>query len=386
MRISYTNYSNKIFISVFVFSLLTLALSSCDLPKKKATGSEDEIYVVADTTEYELLETALAETFSKVIYTPQAEKLFKLNPKTFEKIDFVQEKKNVVIVAPLDSDSRVSKYIKSVLDSTVEAKVRNDSTFVITKYDLWAQGQLVMFLTAPTLDQLRENIMNNQEDLLYYFQNISTQRLKKNLYSNFYEQKAMEGRFLDKYGWIIYAKEGYKLAVDSPEKNFVWIRKGVNTTVERWIFVHWIENASPEFLNRDSIIAERNRMTKEFYRTTDNRNYVRVVKREAENYQTHSEVNFQDRYAIMTQGLWEMNDHSMGGPFINYTFYDEKTQRVFMLDASLFAPKYSKRKFLKEIEVILRSFKMERELSEDRKEELLEAYQQSKSAEKSQQN
>jgi hypothetical protein len=228
--------------------------------------------------------------------------------------------------------------------------------------------------------------MNNQEDLLYYFQNISTQRLKKNLYSNFYEQKAMEGRFLDKYGWIIYAKEGYKLAVDSPEKNFVWIRKGVNTTVERWIFVHWIENASPEFLNRDSIIAERNRMTKEFYRTTDNRNYVRVVKREAENYQTHSEVNFQDRYAIMTQGLWEMNDHSMGGPFINYTFYDEKTQRVFMLDASLFAPKYSKRKFLKEIEVILRSFKMERELSEDRKEELLEAYQQSKSAEKSQQN
>lgn len=380
MRRHYTNYSNSIFIP-FIILILLIVLSSCDMPKKKATGNEDEIYVVADTTEYEQLKTALSETFSKVIYTPQAEKLFKLNPKQFNSISFVKEKKNVVIVAPLDSDSKVSEYIKNVLDSTVQEKVRNDSTFVITKYDFWAQGQLVMFLTAPTLDQLREHIFNNQDDLLYYFQNTSTKRLKKNLYSNYYEQKAMEGRLLDKYGWIIYIKEGYDLAIDSPEKNFVWIRRGVNTSVERWIFVHWIENASPEFLNKDSIIAERNRLTKEFYRTTDNRNYVRVVKGQAE-YQTHSEVNFLDRYAIMTQGLWEMNDHSMGGPFINYTFYEEESQRIYMLDASLFAPKYSKRKFLKQVDGILQSFKTERELSRERKEELLETYQTSKTTAK----
>ena len=62
----------------------------------------------------------------------------------------------------------------------------------------------------------------------------------------------------------------------------------------------------------------------------------------------------------------------MGGPFINYTFYDEKSKRLYMLDGSIFAPKYYKRNLIQQIDVILQSFLTKDELSKDRIEDLID--------------
>jgi hypothetical protein len=104
----------------------------------------------------------------------------------------------------------------------------------------------------------------------------------------------------------------------------VWLRRSPGSDMERWMFIHWIENASPEYLNEDSIKAVRNRVTEKFYRTSDDTAYVRI----AEDYYMTSEVNFKNRYALFTQGLWELNIKGMGGPFISYTFFDEKHQET----------------------------------------------------------
>jgi hypothetical protein len=74
----------------------------------------------------------------------------------------------------------------------------------------------------------------------------------------------------------------------------------------------------------------------------------------------------------MTQGLWRFNDNSGGGPFINYTFYDEDTKRIYMLDASIFAPKYLKKSIIQQVDVLLHSFKTEKEISPEHKKEILE--------------
>ena len=63
----------------------------------------------------------------------------------------------------------------------------------------------------------------------------------------------------------------------------------------------------------------------------------------------------------------------MGGPFVNYVFYDEDTQRLYMLDGSVYAPKYYKRNLIQQMDVTLQSFRTEKELTQERKEELLEA-------------
>ncbi len=353
---------------LFTLTAISITLlSSCNV-KKEAVGREDVIYVVADSSEYYDLETELLTVFGKVIYTPQAENLFNFKRISVAKLGKYQRKKNILIVAPLNSGSFTSRYINSILDSSVKSMVEADSEFVFNKHNLWAKNQLVMILTSPSLKKLRANILKNSENLLYQFQNISNTRLYSKLYNAKYEKRKIEAEFLKKYGWIIYVQADFVPALDKPEDNFVWLRRSPNSNMERWIFVHWIDNASPSFLKPDSIYAERNRITKKYYGTSDNKAYVQI----ADSYLNSKEVNFEGKYAILTQGLWRTSDHQMGGPFVNYTFYDAATKRIYMLDGSIFAPKYYKKQLIQQVDVTLHSFKTKAEMSKDRVQNLLD--------------
>jgi len=354
-------------ISYFIFCLFII-LQGCDPSTKPARGLEDEIYVVADSAEFAELSTALQTTFEKIIYTPQPEKLFTLIRVPVNEIEKHKNKKNLIIAAPLNSESNTAKYIRAVTDSAALKQILENNNFMIRRYDLWAKDQLVMVLSAPDLQELEFKILQHKDELLYSFQKISDRRLYESLYNAKYEQKNIEGKFLRDYGWIIYVQADFQVAINNPDYNFVWLRRAPNSDMERWIFVHWIDNASPELLNADSVKAIRNRLTEKFYRTTDDSSYV-VISRD---YYITNEVNFKGRYAIFTQGLWDLNIKGMGGPFINYTFYDEKTKRIYMLDGSVYAPKYYKRNLIHQMDVTLQSFMTEDELSAKKREELLE--------------
>ncbi len=358
----------KIVFTFFII-LILIALSSCGYFQKPAIGTEDNIIVVADSAEYQALSPALDSTFEKIIYTPQPEKLFNLQQVPGSQLNRYEDRKNIIIIAPFNSNSNTAKFVRASVDTSVRKAILSDSAFEITRYNLWAKGQLVMLLTAPTMRQLKAHIMKDKDNLLYAFQKISDKRLFASLYNSEFERKNIEGKLLKQYGWVIYVEADYQLARNVPKDNFVWLRRGANTDMERWIFVHWINNASPAYLNADSIRAIRNRMTKKYYRTTDESSYVVI----AGQYYTTADVNFQGRYALLTQGLWELNIKGMGGPFINYTFYDPKTHRVYMLDGSIYAPRYYKRNLIQQLDVMLQSFKTESQLSKNRKKTLLSA-------------
>ena len=357
----------KFFIVLSLFGFLYI-LNGCDSSKKPATGFEDEIYVVADSLEFEELKVALQAAFEVEINTPMPEKLFIIKRVSSNLINKIQNKKNIVIVAPLNSNSYTSQYIKSIVDTGIQKRFETENDFILSKYDLWAKNQLVTVLSAANMQELEFKILKNKDNLLYAYQKISDKRLKQSLYAPRYERKAIEGLLLRDHGWLIYVQADYKLAKNDYENNFVWLRRSPGSDMERWIFIHWIDNATPEYLNADSIKAIRNRMTKKFYQVRDDTAYVVMV----DSLYTTSEINFNGRYALYTQGLWDLNIKGMGGPFINYTFYDEKSKRLYMLDGSIFAPKYYKRNLIQQIDVILQSFLTKDELSKDRIEDLID--------------
>jgi hypothetical protein len=357
----------KFLIIAIVF--LSLLIISCESTNKPAKGFEDEILVVADSVEYEMMQEALQSVFEKEIYTPQPEKLFTLKRINVSQIENNKRTKNIILAAPLNSGSRTSNYIHAIIDSTVEDKLSSDPEFIVFKYDLWAKNQIVAVLSANTIDELNDKVLTNSDNLLYTFQKKSDERLFSNLYNPTYERKDVEGKFLRDYGWVIYVQADYVVAVEKPEEKFVWMRRAPGTDMERWIFVHWINNATPDYLTADSIKVIRDRLTKEFYQTSDDASYVVVA---ADNFVVN-EVNFNGRYALFTQGLWELNIKGMGGPFVNYIFYDEEFQRIYMIDGSIYAPRYYKRNLIQQMDVTLQSFRTKSELDEKRIKELLKA-------------
>ncbi|HEY6625840.1 MAG TPA: DUF4837 family protein [Ignavibacteriaceae bacterium] len=357
---------NLLFILILLISAIII---SCDSTNKPAKGFEDEIIVVADSLEYEQIVASLQLVFEKEIYTPQPEKLFTLKRMSVSQLEKNQRTKNIIIAAPLSSGSRTSQYIQAILDSSVEKKMVSDSNFIAYKYDLWAKNQIVAVLSANKMQELNKKILSNSENLLYTFQKKSDQRLFSNLYNPTYEKIDIEGKFLKDYGWVMYVQADFVVAVDKPEDKFVWLRRSPGSEMERWIFIHWIDNATPDYLTQDSIKVIRDRLTKEFYQTSDDASYVVVA---SDNFVV-KEVNFNGRYALFTQGLWELNVKGMGGPFVNYFFYDEGLRRIYMIDGSVYAPKYYKRNLIQQMDVTLQSFRTKAELPEERIEELFEA-------------
>jgi hypothetical protein len=359
-------------VLVALLFLISLSIFTGCGGKKPAVGEEHEILVVADSLEYLELKSILTDVFSKVIYTPQPEILFNVKRIKFSEYGKRKSRKNIILAAPLNTGSYVSNHIGSMLDSNVFQLVESGEEFVFNKYDLWAQNQLVMILTAPDMASLKQKISDNRDDLLYYFQKISNKRLFKSLYNAKYERRDIEAKLLNDYGWIIYVQADFLLAKDAPEDNFVWLRRAAHTDMERWIFVHWIENASPSLLNIDSIAAIRNKLTQKYYTNMDNSANVIIADEQAPFDLVVSEVNFNDKYALMTQGFWRFSDHDGGGPFISYSYYDEKTGRVYIIDGSIFAPKYYKKKLIQQVDVTLQSFMTKDELSAEKIEILMD--------------
>ena len=355
-------------IIVLSFLLFFLFFSKAE---KTAKGSEDEVFVVADSIEYEQLIGSLRSVFEKEITTPQPEKLFTLKRMSVAQLENNQRLKNIIIAAPLNSVSQTSEYIKTIVDSSVEAKLASDNNFIDYKNDLWAKNQTVAIISANTINELNKKILNNSDNLLNTFQKKSDERLFSNLYNPTYEKKNIEGKFLRDYGWVIYVQADYVIALDKPGEKFVWLKQSPASAsdIELRIFVHWIDNANPDYLVKDSIKVIRNRLTREFYQSSDDTSYVVVS---SDNFVV-KEVNFNGRYAIFTQGLWELNINGVSGPFVNYFFFDEKSKRIYMIDGSIYAPKHYKRNLIQQMDVTLQSFRTKSELTKERIDELLDA-------------
>ena len=53
-----------------------------------------------------------------------------------------------------------------------------------------------------------------------------------------------------------------------------------------------------------------------------------------------------------------MKNDFMGGPYVHYTFVDEENSRVINLDGFVYAPKFNKREYLRELEALLKTAKL----------------------------
>lgn len=343
--------------------------------RPRAVGEEGTITVVMDSSLWtgEVGE-ALRENVTPWVETlPVSERYFDLQHlelSSEQVYNRIQKLKNVVIVAPLSDSTNEANFLRRRLSNEAEKAIQEGQTAVVSNPNLWRRSQRVYYVLASNPKGLVETLQNQGQEIRGTFTDATFDRMERNMFED--RQYALEDSLMERHGFSVNLQSDYVIAVDTMTETggFVWMRRLLAQT-RREFFVHYIEDASPDQITPEWIYTTRDSLTRE-YMQGNVTGFVRIDYRRPLDTE---QVTFLDRYGFETHGLWYMvtpvedgedfRPVGGGGPFVNFTFYDQATDRIYMLDGSVFAPGFDKMDFIRQMEVMARSFRTAEEVESD---------------------
>lgn len=314
-----------------------LLLASCNSKPKdrekylpNMTGNAGEVLVVINKGYWE---GELGSTLREILageypYLPQREayfKLFNATPGGFTGSYLLH--RNIVIV-------------------NVSPEV--DTTGIRMSRNSWAKPQIIVTVSATTPEEASELISGNRELIINTIEQAERDRLIAS--SKKYEDKEVRMAVTENIGGSPYFPTGFTIKKNTPE--FMWISQET-TYVNQGILIFKFpytdaEQLSPEYL-KDKIYnlwqANVPGMRENSYMT-----FNKVIEPGFRN------IEYQGNTMVEMRGLWEVENDYMGGPFVCHIFPDRNRENIIILNAFVYAPKYDKRKYLRQVESIIYSF------------------------------
>lgn len=342
-----------------IFIILIFSLSACEGDfRERAKGNISEVVVVMDSTQWES-ETAQAirNTFGRELFTlPNPEPFYDLtftDIRSESQLERIKSYKNVLFVAPIDDSSNVARQVRAFLDESVEERVRQGQSFAFPFLDQWYKDQYAMILTSYSDSALAAMITNTERSLI---SNILERELERWTYEVYEKKEQIQysDSLWENHGFKVRIQHDYLASVDTT--NFKTFRRPLPIN-DRWMWIWWKDDVRDiSFLDKDWINATRDSLSQIYIKGTNEDNYVQTEYRGQRQVITDS---FQKGrlLAYETQGTWYMVNAAMGGPFVNFTYYDPATSRLFMIEYSQFAPSVRKKlPFVKQFRAMGRTF------------------------------
>jgi hypothetical protein len=338
--------------------LAAFAVGGCDDVDRRpiASGTEGTITVVTDSATWAgpVGDAIRAELGRDVETYPVPEPEFDFDQVDLTSNDFfervIKKRKYLLFAGALDGESTVSQFIRGGLDSATTVSLLEGGSGIFQHPDAWYRRQIVVYATAPSPEALVDQIHENGDNLRFVFNRATRERLTERMFKRM-RQRDIEEDIAKKHDFAISVQHDYFVAQDT--LNFVRLRRVLSDTW-REVFVTYIEDGNPSLISPDWIVATRDSLTELYVRGTFDDSYVEVDQRRP---LTIENTDFLGRYAYEMRGLWRMTGDAMGGPLLNYTFYDEDQRRIYMIDGMVFAPTFDKREFLRQIEAIAYTFR-----------------------------
>ncbi|MBN1562072.1 DUF4837 family protein [candidate division KSB1 bacterium] len=342
------NKKINILAAFFITTLLIVALS-CGM-KRDSLGSLDKIIVIADSTEWAEIGDDVLAVMDKKINTPQPESIFNLLHKNPEDLNKLTRFPNLLVVGTLEAQGRMRDLIDRLLAGS-QSRIQADSAFLFNKTNAWAKNQLLVLAVSKDIPTLRQNLRENGDRLFNLFDENLSDHVRQSLFIHF-EQQEISKKLMDRHGWSVRVQHDYFVAVDSSEIRYVWLRR---FNPQRWISVHWQPTDDPSLLTKEWMLEKRADIIAKYY----DGDYVY----EDETIKVQEKiVDFNGRYAIRLDGVWQNEKHVMGGPFRMYGFYDESDGRLYLIDLSVYAPGQRKYQYIRQLDGIALTFQTRAEL------------------------
>ncbi|MEQ9310427.1 MAG: DUF4837 family protein [Balneolaceae bacterium] len=343
-------------INTLLIAVIALTVA-CDTDFREfAKGNTREFIVVMDSTQWESeTANAIRETFGKGVFTlPSPEEYYDLTfmpIRSRSQLERIRNSKNIIFASAVDADDNVGRQVRAFLDDGVEQRVREGESFAFPLEDQWFRDQYALILSSSSDSALAEKIRNSEDALL-------TSALEKELKRWTYfvyekkEQTQYSDSLWDEHGFQVRIQHDYIKSVDTT--NFITYRRDLPNNT-RWMWIWWQEDVPDiSFLDNDWVNTTRDSLMQVFIRGSRDNNYV------ATEYRRPVETKTFEKGRLLgyeTLGTWQMINAAMGGPFVNFTYYDPATSRLFMIEYSQFAPSVrSKLPFVRQFRAMGRTF------------------------------
>ena len=324
-----------IFIRILALMALAATLAGCKEGNKRSllpnvSGKAGEVLVVIEREQWEGgLGVALREALaSDTPYLAQREPLFNLT--------------NV----PPGSFNNMFKMHRNLL--LVNIDPQNVTSGVVYKNNVWAQPQAVVQLNAVSAEEALELFQEASAVVPEFFEQAERDRIIAN--AKLYEESQLREPVEKITGGILHFPSGYRCRKFTDD--FAWIADEKQYT-NQTVLVYRYPVDGEDVFSLENIIARRNQVMQANVPGMFEGSYMTTS---AAMEPTLRSLRYHGRDFVETRGFWEVQGDFMGGPFVSHSFYSRDGRSIIVLEAFVYAPRYDKRQYLRQVEALLYSF------------------------------
>ena len=328
--------------------IAVLAIASCSEEKRKKallpniSGKAGEVIVVIDKGLWEgTVGTALRDTLTADCpFLPQREPLYNLvdvAPSGFN--NMFQIHRNIIIV--------------NISSSVVEPGV-------VIKRDIWAAPQCVIYINAANTEEATALIRENGGKIVTTLEQAERDRVIAN--SKKFEERALTPALNEVIGGSPHFPSGYQLKKKTSD--FVWITYSPQGTQQSVLAFKYPVEPEEDMMSKSSLIDNINEMLKNNVPGMFENTYMTIASGITPSVKY---LNYKGHAFAEVRGLWDVHNDYMGGPFVAHAFYSPDGKDMIVLLAFVYAPKYDKRQYLRQVESVIYSFEWAANEKEEQK-------------------
>lgn len=318
-----------------------MAFAACSEEKKKQvllpniSGKAGEVIVVINKTDWEgAIGTVLRDSLAcECPFLPQREPMF-----------------NLVNVAP-SGFTNMFQIHRNIIVVNISESVTEPG--VIYKKDIWARPQTVIYINAIDSDSAVMLIEENSSRMTAVFEQAERDRIIAN--AKKYEERKLAPIVSELTGGSPHFPSGYQLKKKT--NDFIWISYDIQYVSQGILIYKYPVVPGEQMLDLENIMSVNERMLRENVPGMFDNTYMITsgyVQPSIE-YKKYKGIEFAE-----IRGLWEVYNDAMGGPFVTHAFYSRDGKDVIVLEGFVYAPKYDKRQYLRQVESILYSFEWDK--------------------------
>lgn len=230
----------------------------------------------------------------------------------------------------------------------IEIDPNREESKVLFRQNIWAAPQIVVTITAKTSAEA-VTLIESESDrlngaLLMAERNRNIDNAKR------YEEWSLRERVTEEFGGSPYFPKGYSLKKRADD--FLWISYETTYTNQAILIYRFPFKDSSDF-SLTNLVFERNEALRRNVPGPVERSYMTTNKE----FQPELRwIRYNRRDFAELRGLWEVENDFMGGPFVSHFFLDKSREYVIAVEAFVYAPRYNKRNYLRQVESLIYSF------------------------------